>query len=105
VSSVNPIPWLILAGVAVVVLFFKGYIRLPSRAQAGAAAVVQKLTQGDAALDRLSSRELGILMAQAARREAEAHVAEQIAQEATEKVKATFTAPFSPADPTAPVGG
>jgi hypothetical protein len=123
----NLTPWIVLGGIVLVSLYWKGYFGklLPSsrlgfsrsaaiQAMDPNAANVQtpnpnvsNVTHGDASpaeawlLERLDAETLGVYFALAMRRRAESEVARKIAEDAGDKIKATFAAPFAPAPPAA----
>ncbi len=95
----NLTPWIVLGLIVVVSLYAKGYFRFPGRtASAPPMADAPPLRS----IPEMTSHELALLMAQAARREAEQDVSRKIALEAADKLKATFSAPFSAAGEPAP---
>jgi hypothetical protein len=121
----NLTPWIVLGLVVLGSLHWKGYLKLPARAAAFAppvgtsdpnpamgnpanSAPVSSVTYGEASpseawlLERLDSHTLGVYFALAKRREAETEIAHKIAADAGDRIKATFTAPFSPAGEPAP---
>lgn len=91
----NPLPWIALLGVVVVTLLYKGYVKLPSAPARGHG----HHTPPQSSSSVLGSQDLGILFAQAMRREAEEEMARQFAREAGDQIKSTFTAPFLPPAP------
>jgi hypothetical protein len=105
----NPLPWAVLAAVVFVTLAFKGYVKLPPLARpAGPAlpppAAAAQTPSTRSAVDpdelaKLGSLTLGLAFAKAKRREAEEHIAYEIARTAGEAIHATFTGPFSPPAP------
>lgn len=102
----NPLPWIVLASVVVVSLYFKGYLKLPAKKidePIPPASTVNGVTasgQTDInALVGLGSYALGLAFAKAKRLEAEEGLAHRIALEAGATIEATFTAPFSPPAP------
>jgi hypothetical protein len=93
--------WITLALIALIVMHFKGYITLPlpnwlRRREALTPNGVHASAKAKvpATATDLTSRELGVLMAVAARREAEIELAEQVAEDARKKLVAGFQAPF-----------
>ncbi|SIO37558.1 hypothetical protein SAMN05444166_4200 [Singulisphaera sp. GP187] len=117
-------PYLVLAGIAVCVLYLKGYLKVPANlnlsgpnqrysppypvqsstvASAPAAANgVSRTVYGNCSaseafiLERLDSHTLGVYFALAKRRETEANLAHKFASQAGDSLEATFSAPFSP---------
>lgn len=99
----NLTPWIVLGLIVVVSLYAKGYFRFPGRT-APAAPIGPPMADAPPlrSIPEMTSHELALLMAQAARREAEQDVSRKIALEAADKLKATFSAPFSAAGEPAP---
>lgn len=83
---------LILGGIVLVTLWWKGYIKLPTSLPRP--SLVPSPGRGHA-LDQLDSNTLGVAFALAKRRETETEVAHKIAADAGEQLRQVFSAPFS----------
>ena len=92
----NPLPWLILAGIVLASLHYKGYLKLPNRA-----ANATRPPVGDE-LVKLGSHALGIAWGKAIKIEAKLLVASSVSREAGEALMKRFTDPFSGAGPKDP---
>ena len=89
----NPMPWVILACVVLAVLYFKGYVHLP-RTGTSPVQPIGPLMTPDAPPAAADSTALGILFAQAKRREVEDKIAIQVALEAGKQIEEMFASPF-----------
>src|SRR5690349_3796507 len=105
------------AAIIAIVLYKRGYIRVPAflaqrsspnvsgPSQPATAPPLSNTTFGEASpseayiLERLDSHTLGVYFALAARREAEANLAHNVARKAGTDIETMFTAPFSPPAP------
>lgn len=85
----NPSVWIGIAAVVAVTLYLKGYFRLPSLPSRLPVAPSQASATG------LTSHQLGVLFAQAKRKEAEDELAALFAQQAGDTLKQSFSAPFT----------
>src|SRR5215208_5447618 len=103
--SGNPTPWIVLAGVVAVVLYLKGYLKVPAALKAPTADQPSQFNfqspgprpeflQDD--LSKYNSHVLSVAFASAVRREAEQEVAYTTARKAADDLRAQFTAPFLP---------
>jgi hypothetical protein len=99
--SENAVVWISLAIVVVAILAWKGYITIPIPrlwpSQGGIRTNVlmpQTVAVAPTATPDLSSRELGLMMAVAARREAELELASTVAEDARARLLKGFQAPF-----------
>lgn len=100
----NPYPWIVLVAIVVVVLFSKGYFKLPSLSgqpagRSQAATPIQSFLPWSTPT---SSQELGILFAKAMRQEVENDILSENAKNAAEAMKASFSAPFAAPAPAGP---
>lgn len=102
----NLMPWIIMALIVLASLIWKGYVKMPPfsrHPQAMPPAGPAPLVPGGPSIS--TSTYLGVLFAQAVRREAEEEIAGLIAKQAQDSIKATFQAPFSPPAASPPAGG
>lgn len=93
----NPAPWIIMGLAALAVFAWKrGLFHLPSLKSASV-----KKEIGNTIMDasNLTSHELGIMFAQAKKREAELETAAEFAIQAGDSLKTAFKAPFASAAP------
>lgn len=111
-SDINPM--VIIGVIGLVLLYAKGYIKLPESLRRTTPVApphlappppVSDTTHGTVTpqeaftLDRLDSHTLGTYFAIAARREAEANLAANIAAATNAQLQGMFTAPFAPPSP------
>lgn len=115
-------PWLVLAGIVLVALVLKGYIKLPASGvvQPPAGVVNRKPIPAmqdntaqspmpvnnsvEAILDQYPAWQLGVAFAKAAKREAEKSLHQGIASKHLDEMMATFQSPFV-APPAPPADG
>lgn len=109
----NPTPWIVIAAIVLVALYFKGHLKLPATKPAnvnlpGPTALAPSGPAVDVdGLVKLGSYVLGLAFAKAVRIEAESSLAGKIARDAGEAIHKQFTDPFSvpaPAGPNLPGG-
>lgn len=99
----NPVPVLVVAIVVLALVWRAGGVRKALGASQKAVKSVVAPTDPS----QLDSQALGVLLAQAARREAELELARQVSDATVSKIKAAYQAPFSvtsPERPTPPPG-
>lgn len=114
-ASTNWMPWLVLAGIVLLVAWQRGLIKLPAfPVTTGTTPTVITVAQdvGHTLMDvsKLTSHELGVLFAQVQKREAELETANEFAKQAADNLRTAFKAPFAsaapaPADPQNPAPG
>jgi hypothetical protein len=104
------LPWIVMIGIVLISLVWKGYIKLPgfgatrcfappdaTRPTISPNAVYARTSEYG--IPNYSSHELGVAFAKAKRKEAELELDTNFAKTAGDALKASYTAPFSQAAP------